>query len=143
MKVLLSILMLASFAFANITYQRIGGVPANNLCDNGSSFLTINPANVCVEWKNKPAYSNGEANEPSEWSCVRYQMQHLNISKEKDVCLEFISNEAFSGCTRWGKGIQGNKTIAERTADYGQASMIEYFDYIIQPCQLNLERVTK
>lgn len=140
MKMFLSVLVMATVAFAaskEATYQMIGGVPANNLCDNGDHFLTVDPVKVCVQWNHKEAKIHGEAYEPSEWTCLRYQTQYLSISKDKDVCLEMVHNEAFVGCTRFGKGIQGNKTVAERVKDYGEASNVEYFDYFIPACKLN------
>ena len=140
MKMLFSVLLMATFAFSatkDVTYQMIGGVPANNLCDNGNHFLTMDPVKVCVQWNHKEPVIHGEVYEPGEWTCLHYQSQYLSISKEKNVCLEMVANEAFVGCTRFGKGIQGNKTVAERVKEYGEASAVDYFDYYIPACKLN------
>jgi hypothetical protein len=121
-------------AAPTVSYQMIGGVPANNLCDNGEDFLTVDPVKTCVQWTHIPEKNHGEIIEPGDWRCDKYQLRHMSISKEINVCVAFVSNEQFVGCTKWEKGVQGNKVIGEKVTEHGEASHVEYFDYVIPAC---------
>lgn len=132
---LFTLIFATTFAFGETTYQRIGGVPANNLCDAGSVFRTLQPVSVCDEWSHKPEVSQGEAVQPAEWKCVTSRMTNLDISKAIIECAKFVTNEAETGCVAWENGIQGNKVLGQRITEYGQATNVEYFDYIIPACK--------
>jgi hypothetical protein len=102
-------------ASPTVSYQMIGGVPANNLCDNGEDFLTVDPVKTCVQWTHIPEKNYGEIIEPGDWRCDQYQLRHMSISKEINVCVSFVSND-------------------EKVTEDGEASHVEYFDYVIPAC---------
>lgn len=131
----LAIVFVSSAAFAQKTYQMIGGVPANNLCDAGSVFKTVKPVTVCTEWKEIPGQNQGEIMEPSQWVCVSSQLQQLSVSKETTVCLQYVTNEFEHTCVKWGKGVQSNNTVTEEVTYHGDISEVKYGTYTIPACK--------
>jgi hypothetical protein len=127
--------MMAATAFAGVTYQSIGGVPANNLCDAGNVFKTLKPVVVCDKWKETQGTVHGEIVEPSTWTCVSSSYQQQVISKEKTECLKYSVSEADASCVKWGKTIQGNTVIAEKSTGNGEIGDVQYFNYTIPACK--------
>jgi hypothetical protein len=135
MKYLILILsFVAISAEARVVYQRIGGVPANELCDAGDVFKTLKPVDVCDQWQEKPAVIHGEIFEPAEWTCVASHSEHRDISKVIDVCLKFETSESFVGCTEMGKGIQSSTVVVEEKVKHTKDNYI-YYDYTIKACE--------
>ncbi len=130
--VLLSFVSVAAFAAPN--YQTVGGVPANKLCDAGDVFKTLEPVTVCDTWKEIPATGSGEAVVPADWRCTASHKANRDISKEIAVCLKMQTDEAYSGCTEFGKGFQSSTVVVEEKLKHMKDNFI-YYSYTIPSCK--------
>lgn len=112
-------------------YQRVGGVSADNLCDAGTVFKTIEPVFVCDQWLEIPSRGSGEHFVPGDWKCTAPRMTQLDIQKATLVCLQTVTNESFSGCVLFGEGIQSSTVLM---GDRWMKDNIAYYDYKIPRC---------
>ena len=134
MKVFILVLsLIASNAMAAKIYQRIGNVPADNLCDAGAVFKTLKPVTYCEKLVEVKSRYHGEADTGSDWVCKAYVTTQLEISKETKVCLKMVANEVFQGCTKWGKGIQSSTVWVEEKNPHMKDNYL-YSTYKIPAC---------
>jgi hypothetical protein len=137
MKSLIFVLSLVSvFAMAKSSpvYQRIGNVPANELCDAGTVFKTLKPVFVCDQWQETPGVIHGEIFEPAQWTCVASHYEHQDISKEISVCLEMEISEETVACKKMGKGIQSSTVVVEEKVKHVKDNF-KYDSYTIPACE--------
>lgn len=133
MKLFVLLFSIVSINAWSATYQSIGGVPANELCDAGSVFKTLKPVAVCDSWQGKPSFIHGEIFVPSEWTCLASHKQHLEIKKDTLVCAHIIANEADVVCDKFVAATQSSTVVVEEKAKLLKDNLI-YYNYTIPPC---------
>lgn len=134
--ILTALTFVASTAFAgSVTYQTIGGVPANNLCDAGSVFKTKSPVFVCDSWVEVPGFSAGEAEVPASWKCVSGSNKDLAISKDIEVCENIKVDESTVACTAKKAGIQSSTVLVSTDVTGKSESDLKYSNYTIPACE--------
>lgn len=140
---IVAISMMAASAFAGenlVVYGKYDGVSTILLCDAGTHFRTINPMNVCTQWKEaKAAVIGGEIYEPAVWECVASQPEFVTVSKTGVTCEKYDTSEVGSGCLEYGTAVRSNTVLAEKVIGYkNEASYSEYFYHVIPACQTQL-----
>ncbi len=140
---IVAISMMAASAFAGdnlLNYGRYDGVSTILLCDAGTHFRTINPMNVCTQWKEtSPAVLGGEVYAPATFECVATQPEFVTVSKTGATCEQYDQSEVGAGCLKWGTAVRSNTVLAEKIIGYkNEASYSEYFYHVIPACQTQL-----
>ena len=146
--ILAAVLGLANIANASSRYPQypmINGISADNLCDAGASFKTINPVEVCTKWQDQAQPQSGESYQGNDLVCVSKSTQSLSVAKTYTVstCLDAAPSNmetnypvACQNFTTEEKAIE-NKISVPVIQDQGETGMVQVdtITYTIPACK--------
>lgn len=101
-------LFVAASAFAGQTVYHnydaaLRGIALDNACITSSEVRTIKPVRTCTELV-PVQHGDHPDNAWTDWVCQKYETIHLAYPRafETQTCLEYVNNEAYSGCVSFG-----------------------------------------